>query len=82
MASRLSLLALACVLLTLPACSSQKYVDTWYGHADNESIGETGEEHFHRVTRIEDSRRRALNSDLDYLFQTDRPSRLTRWHTR
>jgi hypothetical protein len=66
----------------LPACSSEKYVDTWYGHADNANMGETGDEHFHRVVRIEDTRRAGLQEDLDLLFMTERPSRLTRWQER
>ena len=82
MSFRLSLLALTCLLLAIPACSSTKYVDTWYGNADNEGMGETGDEHFHRVVQVEEARRRALVDDLDFFFQTDRPSRLTRWHER
>jgi len=79
------LLALALAVLALPmisACSSEKFVDTWYPNADNPGIGETGDEHFHRTVRIEDSRRAELSEDLDLLFMTDRPSRLSRWHTR
>jgi hypothetical protein len=76
------LLAL-CGLLALPllpACSSHEFVDTWHFHADNPGMGETGDEHFHRVVRIEDTRRAGMTHDLDLLFMTDRPSRLTRWH--
>jgi hypothetical protein len=79
------LLALSLALLALPllaACSSEKYVDTWYPHADNPGFGETDEEHFQRVVRIENARRATLTDDLDLLFMTDRPTRLTRWHER
>jgi len=47
-----------------------------------ETLGETGDEHRERVSTIADQDARALVEDLDLLFMTDRPTRLTRWHGR
>jgi hypothetical protein len=68
----------------LPACAStsEGFVDRWYPHADNEGMGETDCEHFQRVVRLDEIRRRQLVDDLDLLFMTERNSRLTRWHER
>lgn len=41
----------------------------------------TKEEHNQAVIRIADQDRRAFIDDLDIVFMTDRPTRLTRWHT-
>lgn len=39
-------------------------------------------DHMHTISTVIDQDRRALFGDLDMLFQTDRPSRLSRWHDR
>jgi hypothetical protein len=38
-------------------------------------------EHLHRLTAVVDQDARALVDDWDTLWQRDRPTRLTRWHT-
>jgi len=56
---------------------------TWmYPHAGTETLGETPDEHHQRVVGVLEQDRRALAEDFDILFQTDRPTRLTRWHSR
>ena len=39
-------------------------------------------DHMHTISTVIDFDRRALFNDLDLLYQTDRPSRLSRWHDR
>jgi hypothetical protein len=57
-------------------------VGIFYPHARGETMGETSEEHYHRVSRYSSMYSRGLVEDLDLLFMTDRGSRLTRWHER
>ena len=45
-----------------------------------ETLSESSDEHYHRVGMILDRDRRALAEDLDLLFLTERPTRLSRWH--
>jgi len=47
-----------------------------------ETLAETPDEHCHRADLILDRDRRALAEDLDLLFMTDRPTRLSKWHGR
>lgn len=74
--------ALLVGILTLPACSKPTMMKIFYPHADNATLGQTGEEHYNRVSRDWEHDRRLLQEDLDLLFMTDRPSRLTKWHVK
>ena len=71
----------AAVAVASAACMGPKG-DWMYPHREMETMGETGDEHEHRVHRALEQDRRALAEDLDVLFMTDRPTRLTRWHSR
>lgn len=51
-------------------------------HTCMETLGETSDEHYHRADLVLDRDRRALAEDLDLLFMTDRPTRLSKWHGR
>jgi hypothetical protein len=53
-----------------------------YPHAGGETLALTSEEHQHRISEISARDSRALVEDLELLFLTDRPTRLTRWHSR
>lgn len=56
---------------------------TWmYPHSGTETLGQTSDEHRHQVAGVLEQDRRGLKEDLDLLFMTDRPTRLTRWHGR
>ena len=69
------------VLFGATGCMGAK--STWmYPHENTETLGETPEEHRHRVVSSLEQDQRALKEDLDLLFMTDRPTRLTRWHGR
>jgi hypothetical protein len=68
--------------LTLASCNRPSLVGVYYPHAHNATFTETDDEHYHRVSQIANQDRQLLQDDLDLLFQTDRPTRLTRWHTR
>ena len=63
-------------------CSSRAQMDWLYVHKNMETTGETPEEHRERVYRTLEQDRRMMADDLDLLFMTERPSRLTRWHSR
>lgn len=53
-----------------------------YPHASGENMSLSSYDHYHDVSRISAQDARALVDDLDLLFLTERPTRLTRWHTR
>ncbi|MDO8629008.1 MAG: hypothetical protein Q7R41_00810 [Phycisphaerales bacterium] len=62
-------------------CSS-KAMATAYPHSRTETLAQDPHEHLHAVSMSVEQDRRALAEDLDLLFMTDRPTRLTRWHSR
>lgn len=81
--TRFSFGACCCAaLLALVACNRPSLLGVNYPHARHATLSESGDEHFQRVSRIADTDRLLLQEDLDLLFQTERPTRLTRWHTR
>jgi len=51
-----------------------------YPHARLQTGPETPDEHHERVAQILERDRRTLGDDLDLLFQTDRPTRLSKFH--
>jgi hypothetical protein len=51
-----------------------------YPHAKTETLTMTSEEHYQMVSEVARRDKRGLRDDLDMLFMTDRPTRLTRWH--
>lgn len=56
---------------------------TWaYPHSRMETGADEADDHHERVARVLERDRRNLGDDLDLLFQTDRPSRLSKWHGR
>ena len=74
---------LLCMLMSMTATGCMGAKSVWmYPHAHLETLGETGDEHRERVSTIADQDARAIVEDLDLLFMTDRPTRLTRWHGR
>lgn len=81
MTRRITFLALICVgfgALTF-GCSTERVTKMRF-HSNNAGIGENPDEHYNRLFRQETHARRALVDDLDVLFLSERPSRLTRWH--
>jgi len=64
-----------CALAT--GCSSAAYP-----HSRMDTLAQDPHEHEHSVSMSLEQDRRALAEDLDMLFMTDRPTRLTRWHSR
>lgn len=69
-------------LLFSVACNRPSFMGVNYPHAHSETLTESADEHYHRVSQIAEQDRRLLQDDLDLLFQSDRPSRLTRWHSK
>ena len=53
-----------------------------YPHATEATLTKSPHEHFQSVSNVAALDARALVEDLDLLFMTDRPTRLTRWHDR
>jgi len=78
----------ACALgaLGLAGCagpSGGAHESSWlHGPFYTATLSETPAEHAQRVRMVQERDRRALAEDLDLLFMTDRPTRLTRWHDR
>ena len=44
------------------------------------TLTQTGEEHRNAVRTVWERDKAALIDDLDLVFQTDRPTRLSKWH--
>ncbi len=82
MARRFGTLVLT--LVGLAACAGcMGRSGTWaYPHSRLETGADTPDEHQERVARVHERDRRAIGDDLDLLFQTDRPTRLSKWHGR
>jgi len=79
--------ACALVALGLVGCAGPSQgaarESTWsYPHARSRTLAETSEEHNQRVVNVLERDRRAIGEDIDILFMTDRPTRLTKWHDR
>jgi hypothetical protein len=75
------------VALLLSGCATwsatqRATVDLNYPHAKGELLGQSAEAHYHVVRGVSARDTHALVDDLDLLFLTDRPTRLTRWHDR
>jgi hypothetical protein len=73
--------------LALSGCATwanwQRSTVGWnYPHAAGETLTERGQDHYQTISRISAHDCRALVEDLDLLFLTERPTRLTRWHDR
>jgi len=81
--TRLALFAVAaCSLLILTGlgCAPRSTVVLNYPHAPYATLGQSPHEHYQAISNIAAADQRALVEDLDILFLTDRPGRLTRWH--
>ena len=68
-----------CAVLTR---SPRSTVMLTYPHATEATMTQFPHEHFQAVSNVANQDARALVDDFDLLFLTDRPSRLTRWHSR
>jgi len=68
--------------LSATACTRPAWARFDYPHAARPTLAESGEEHQHRVSRVSERDRLLLQEDLDLLFQTERATRLTRWHVK
>jgi hypothetical protein len=51
-----------------------------YPHASTTTLAQSPHEHRQTVAHVKFIDSRALMEDLDILFMTERPTRLTRWH--
>ena len=81
--ARLGLLVVVLAVAGTAGCTSRAS-QLWVhaSHRNLETLVQTGEEHNQSVIEIVDRDRRALAEDLDMVFMTDRPTRLTKWHSR
>ncbi len=46
------------------------------------TLTRSSREHSRQIDQVADRDARAIVEDIDILFMTDRPTRLTRWHDR
>jgi len=71
-------------LIALATCTGcmGKSASWAYPHSRLETGADTPDEHQERVARVLERDRRTMGDDLDLLFQTDRPTRLSKWHGR
>ena len=80
--ARVGLLVLVLATAWTIGCTSRASQLWVHAHRHGETLTQTGEEHNRTVIEVVDHDRRALVDDLDLLYMTDRPSRLTRWQSR
>ncbi len=80
--ARLGIVGLVVAAACTAGCSTRAGQLWVHSHRNDETLTMTREEHNQAVIRIADHDRRALIDDLDFVFMTDRPSRLTRWPSR
>lgn len=80
--ARLGLLVVVLAVAGTAGCTSRASQLWVHSHRHLETLGQTSEEHNQWVIQIVDRDRHALVEDLDMLFMTDRPTRLTKWHSR
>ena len=74
-------------LLALTGCATwaatqHAIVKVNYPHGYGETLTQSPHEHEQAMANVSARDTRALVEDLDLLFLTDRPTRLTRWHDR
>lgn len=84
---RCTVLASLLATLAISGCSSwartQRATMGWVNpHAEGETLTQSPHEHYHSVSITSAHDTRALIEDLDLLFLTERPTRLSRWHGR
>jgi len=84
---RLGFVCLGVALFTVSGCaawaSSQRALLRMnYPHAGNETLTQSPQEHYHSATRVSLIDTLGLVEDMDLLFMTDRPTRLSRWQDR
>ncbi len=72
----------ALTALGLAGCASKTATVIAYPHSTLTNMTQSPHEHYQSIYDIAAQDRRALVDDLDMLFMTDRPTRLTRWVTR
>lgn len=75
------------LMLAVPGCavltrSPRATVLLNYPHATEANLTQSPHEHFQHISNIAAQDGNALVEDLDLVFMTDRPTRLTRWHSR
>lgn len=80
-------IAAVSLFLTLSGCMAYtrapRSTVIWnYPHATEETLTESSHEHYQSVSNVAQRDARALIEDMDLLFMTDRPTRLTRWQSR
>ena len=85
--SRVMAVAIASALLAALsvgcASNNKKLQAPWHvPHSRMSTYAETPEEHSFRVYRVLKADRHGLAEDIDLFLQTDRPTRLNRWHDR
>ena len=83
----MSVVVLSALVLIATGCATwartqSAMVGFNYPHADGETLGLTGSDHRQRIARSSAHDARALVEDLDLLFLTERPTRLSRWQSR
>ena len=72
--------ALASLVLLIAAGCAAPSLGAWhYPHAGKANLGQSPHEHREGISRMASQRHLALIEDLDVFYQTDRPTRLTRW---
>ncbi len=76
--------AAACLFVALISlgCAPRSTVTLDYPHSTRATLTQSPHEHYQAISNIAAQDRRALIEDLDILYLTDRPGRLTRWHDR
>jgi len=86
--SHRTMLAVLGLGLAATGCASTQREAIWWNQryisqtTNTDTMTQTMSESIHRYDRIADQDARALLDDIDLALRRQRPTRLTRWHTR
>jgi len=74
--------ALALAALSAAGCHARSSVPFLYPHATKPTRTLAPHEHYQQVSDVAEQDELLLIDDLDLVFLTDRPTRLSKWRTR
>jgi len=79
---RFGIAALAMAALSAAGCHARSSVPFLYPHATQPTRTLAPHEHYRNVSNVAEQDQFLLIDDLDLVFLTDRPTRLSKWRSR
>jgi hypothetical protein len=79
---RFGIAALALAALSMVGCHARSTVPFLYPHATKPTRTLAPHEHYQQISDVAEQDQLLLINDLDLVFLTDRPTRLSKWRSR